>query len=133
MVNKNLYDKFLENEDFRKLAAQEDFIMDVTESFHELLQRENISKTSLAKLTGKTKGFISQILNGGRNLTLRSISDLAYAVGYRAIVNFEKVGQKHESHSMDFNWGHTQRQMLQKFSVTDDYSCSPDYRERVAG
>jgi transcriptional regulator with XRE-family HTH domain len=133
MVKKNLYDKFLENEDFRRLAAQEDFILDVTENFYELLHRENISKALLAKLTGKTKGFISQILNGGRNLTLRSISDLAYALGYRAIVNFEKVGQKRESHSIDFNWGHKQGPVLQNLSLSDDYSCATDYREQVAG
>ena len=57
--------------EFRKLLAQEELILEVTETICELLENEKISRKELADRLGKSKGFISQLLNGGRNLTLR--------------------------------------------------------------
>ncbi len=64
--------------------------MSVTESFCEILEKEGIKRSKLAELMGKTKGYISQLLNGSRNITLRSMSDIAYGMGYSIEINFRK-------------------------------------------
>lgn len=74
----------------RRLLREEELILDVTEVFSEMLEQERVSKTVLAQRLGKTKGFVSQILTGGRNLTLRTIADIADALGYRIRIVFSK-------------------------------------------
>jgi ribosome-binding protein aMBF1 (putative translation factor) len=74
----------------RRLLREEELILDVTEALSEMLEEEGVIQTMLAQRLGKTKGFVSQILAGGRNLTLRTIADIADALGYRVRVVFSK-------------------------------------------
>jgi len=76
------YEVFASTAKGRRLLRQEDLILEVLEGFSGALAVEDISKTDLAKRLGKTKGFVSQILSGGRNLTLRTIADVCWALGY---------------------------------------------------
>lgn len=69
--------------EFRRLLAQEELILEVTEVLCGVLEQEHISKKELAERLGKTKGFVSQLLNGGRNLTLRTVADILYVLGYK--------------------------------------------------
>jgi len=76
------YEKFERSDSGRRLLQQEDLIMQVLEELSRALETKNISKTWLAQRLGKTKGFVSQILSGGRNLTLRTVADVCWATGY---------------------------------------------------
>jgi transcriptional regulator with XRE-family HTH domain len=55
----------------------------VTEALAEALAREQITKVQLAQRLGKTKGWVSQVFAGGKNLTLRTVADVADALGHR--------------------------------------------------
>ena len=57
--------------------------LEVTETICELLEKEKISRKELADRLGKSKGFVSQLLNGGRNLTLRTVADILHVLGYK--------------------------------------------------
>ena len=70
----------------RRLLSQEELILEVTEALAEAMSRDDVTKTELAQRLGKSKGFVSQILSGGRNLTLRTVADVADALGYRVKV-----------------------------------------------
>jgi transcriptional regulator with XRE-family HTH domain len=76
----------------RRLLRQEELILEVTEALSSAIQRENITRTALAARLGRTKGFVSQVLGGGRNLTLRTIADIADAVGYEIRIQVAKRG-----------------------------------------
>jgi transcriptional regulator with XRE-family HTH domain len=91
-----ILDEYLEDEEFRRLFAQEDLILEVTEKLCELLEKEKISRKELADRLGKSKGFISQLLNGGRNLTLRTVADILHVLGYRAYLTPFKEGQQRQ-------------------------------------
>jgi len=69
--------------EFRKLLAEEELILEFTETICDLLEEENVSRKELADRLGKTKGFVSQLLNGGRNLTLRTVADILHVLGYK--------------------------------------------------
>jgi plasmid maintenance system antidote protein VapI len=79
----------------RRLLRQEELILEVTEILAEALEREGINKTQLAARMGRTKGFVSQLLDGSRNLTLRTIADLGDALRCRI-----KVRAQRESDSL---------------------------------
>jgi transcriptional regulator with XRE-family HTH domain len=95
---KTILDKYLEDPEFARLMAHGDLIMEVTETLCELLEKEKISRKELADRLGKSKGFISQLLNGGRNLTLRTVADILHVLGYRAsLTAFKEGAQRQES------------------------------------
>jgi len=91
---KTLMDEFLEDPEFARLMAQGDLIMEVTETLCELLEKEGVSRKELADRLGKTKGFVSQLLNGGRNLTLRTVADILHVLGYKVTLTTSKIEQK---------------------------------------
>ena len=74
----------------RRLLRQEELILQVTEELASVLDREGIKKAQLAEKLGKSKAFVSQIMNGGRNLTLRTLADVADALDYRIKVRLQK-------------------------------------------
>ena len=136
MEPKTAYDEMMEDKEFARLMAQEDLIMDVTEAFCEILEERNISRSRLARMMGKTKSYISQILNGSRNLTLRTIADMAFCLGYKVEINIKKrsAQNRQERHEMWANW---RRKPGKQVVVSDgqvapdDYS--PDIIDRLAG
>jgi len=64
----------------RRLLRQEELIVEVTEAIARALKDAQMTQSQLAERLGKTKGFVSQILGGGRNLTLRTLSDVVDAL-----------------------------------------------------
>jgi transcriptional regulator with XRE-family HTH domain len=65
----------------RRLLNQEKLILGVTEALSEAIEERGLTRSEVAKRLGKTKGFVSQLLAGGRNLTLRTVADIADAIG----------------------------------------------------
>jgi transcriptional regulator with XRE-family HTH domain len=120
---KTLYDEYMEDKEFARLMAQEDLIIDATENILEILNRENLSRSKLANIMGKTRGYISQRLNGRRNITLRSLSDIAYYLGYYVDIVFKRKIEQGEQTSLDLDWDVSQRRVFprNRINVSDDY------------
>ena len=70
-------------ETYDRLVRQEELILDVTERLTVELLKAGVTKAELARRLGRTPGFVSQVFGGGRNLTLRTISDIAAALSVR--------------------------------------------------
>jgi len=86
----NFFEKWAsESEERQKLLAEEAFILDVTENVWEEMQRMGINKVQLAERLGKSKPYVSQLLNGSRNMTLRSLADICFALGVEPVINLE--------------------------------------------
>ena len=77
---KAIRDKLLENKEYAIEAAKGDLIMDVTESICAALESQKLNRQSLADKLGKTKGYVSQVLNGNRNMTLATLAEMAFAL-----------------------------------------------------
>jgi transcriptional regulator with XRE-family HTH domain len=80
-------EKTIDAKEYRRLVEQETLIFAVTEATSELLEREGTSRSQLARALGRTKGFVSQLLSGKRNMTLRTVADLAFALNHRFELN----------------------------------------------
>jgi transcriptional regulator with XRE-family HTH domain len=123
--------------EFRKLLAQEELILEVTETICDILENEKISRKELADRLGKSKGFISQLLNGGRNLTLRTVADILHVLGYKVSLTTQKVIQK--SNVIEFQTFQDRYKRPQKptckwgelkSSLADNY---PDMHKAISG
>lgn len=66
----------------RRVYEQERLIAEVTENILALLAAAGVSQRELAGRLGITEARVSHIVRG-RNLGLRSLSDIAWALGYR--------------------------------------------------
>jgi transcriptional regulator with XRE-family HTH domain len=84
----------MKDPEFQKLLTQEELILEVTETICGILKNEKISRKELADRLGKSKGFVSQLLNGGRNLTLRTVADILHVLGYRVTLAPYKEGEQ---------------------------------------
>ena len=101
MANKVIND--MDDPEFRRLLAQEELILEVTEVLCGLLEQETLSRKELADPLGKTKGFVSQLLNGGRNLTLRTVADILHVLGYGIVIKpFKEEKKRRKSNIIEF-------------------------------
>lgn len=74
-----------------RLFQQERLLFDVTEQMCKSMKKKGISRSQLAKLLGKSKGRISQILDGERNLTLRIVANVFTALGQSTVISAEDI------------------------------------------
>jgi len=66
-----------------KRIAQERALIEAAEVIARALKQENVKRSELAKRMGLTKAAITQILSGERNLTVKTLSDALFELGYR--------------------------------------------------
>lgn len=79
------------SEERRKLVAQERFIALVADEIYAVMQEEGgTSKSALAQSLGRSKAFVTQILSGSRNLTLRTLADIATVLGRAPLFQMPK-------------------------------------------
>lgn len=77
----NELDKWVnESPENQRLFAQEGLILDITEEIWAAMEWRGINKQQLADRLGTGKSHVSQLLNGARNMTLRTLSDIAGAL-----------------------------------------------------
>lgn len=71
----------------------ERLIFNTTEDILLAMQDTGISHTELARKLGKSKAFVSQLLDGTRNMTLKTLADISYALGVDSKVVITKEGR----------------------------------------
>jgi transcriptional regulator with XRE-family HTH domain len=76
------YQKRTSNTGERRLARQEQLLFDATELISRAMKQEGVTKAEIAKRLGKSKAFVTQVMRGQNNMTLRTLSDLADVLGY---------------------------------------------------
>lgn len=62
------------------IYQQERVVLEVTELICKLMKQRGVNKTELAKRLGKSKGYVTQLLDGQTNMTLRTVSDTFLAL-----------------------------------------------------
>ncbi len=63
-----------------KKWQQERAIFETTERICDLMEEQGVTRSRLARRLGRTKGYISQLLDGQRNMTIRTLSDVFLAL-----------------------------------------------------
>ncbi|MGO3567025.1 MAG: helix-turn-helix transcriptional regulator [Serratia grimesii] len=72
--------------------AYERLIFNTTEDIFLALEDAGMTQKDLACKMGKSRSHISQLLDGTRNMTLKTLSDIAYAIGVVSKVKILKDG-----------------------------------------
>ncbi len=113
-------------ESYERLLRQERLILDVTEQLAVAVENSGLTRAELAQRMRRTPGFVSQLLGGGRNLTLRTIADIAGALSLRPSFRWSRertsalAGPRMDTHE----FGHWTRRMPQVSNMAQPYATS---------
>ncbi len=88
---KSVADRFSSDPEAIRLFQQDRLIVDVTELICKAMNENGLKKAELAAALGTTRGYISQCLNGEKNLTLKTVSDILATLGLRMKVSAEPI------------------------------------------
>ena len=80
-MGRTLIEELTQSEDGMQLFQQERVILEATEMIYGIMQEDNVTKAELAERLGRSKGYVTQLLNGTANMTLRTLSDVCVALG----------------------------------------------------
>ena len=79
---------------YELLLEQEEFILAATELIFSLMEEAGITKAELARRVGRSRGYLTQVLDGTRNMTLRTLAELAAALGHRVCLDARPLSSR---------------------------------------
>ena len=79
-MSETLIEKLTKTPEGMRLYQQERAIQELTDMTCEIMQEQGVSRSELATRLGRTKGYITQLLDGRANMTVRTISDVFTAL-----------------------------------------------------
>ena len=86
-------DKKFENEEYRKIFAQEALLNTVQQMLAEWMGEKGVSKAELARRLGTSRSAVTQML-GGQNLTIRTLAGAIHALDGVARFEIDDIDQK---------------------------------------
>lgn len=75
------YEALFQDPLFRKELAIEAFVLDASEVIARAMKEQRVSRAELARRMGKSRAWITQVLSGRANLTLRTLAEIAWSLG----------------------------------------------------
>ena len=78
---KSLLEEYISDPDNMRRFQQERAIYKVTELLEQAMGLSGVSRTQLARRLGKTKAWVTQLLDGEGNKTVRTIADVLAVLG----------------------------------------------------
>jgi transcriptional regulator with XRE-family HTH domain len=93
MSNREWIERQTATPEARREYEQERLVLWTTERIAELMQQAAISRADLARLLGTSRANVTGLMSGERNMTLRTLADVCFALGYRAELRLEPLRQ----------------------------------------
>jgi len=87
-----------------KDIARDELIYHLTEDLLVVLEERGLSKADLARKIGKSRSFVTQVLSGNRNMTLRTLSDICFELQVKPVVEVLPNGSKIVQYEDEQNW-----------------------------
>ena len=91
--NSGWIDRQTRTPEARRMYEQERLVTWVAEEIARAMDENGLSKAELAEKLGTSRAHVTQVLSGSRNMTLRTLADLAWACNQRAAVAMETLRQ----------------------------------------
>ena len=71
----------MEDPEYRRLYTIEALLTDASEMVAQLMEAQGVSKAELARRLGKSRAWVTQLLNGKANMTIRTVAEVVYTLG----------------------------------------------------
>ncbi len=66
-------------------------ILDASELLNKVLEENSYTQKQLAEILGVTKGYVSRLLSGSENLSVKNVAMALHALGYRYSQGIERL------------------------------------------
>lgn len=80
------FDKFIEDPARRRIFEQERILVDATELLARVMEVRGTKRSELAAELGRSKAYVTQMLRGDQNLTLKTLADVFCVLKYRLLM-----------------------------------------------
>jgi transcriptional regulator with XRE-family HTH domain len=80
---------------------QERAIYDVTELIESVMRDRGVTRSELAKKLGKSKGWVTQLLDGEANKTIRTVADVLTVLGHELCTRAQPIRVGNRGSSSD--------------------------------
>ena len=98
----SIIDRYKDDPEALQALQQERLILEVAHLICRAMEEKQIKRSTLAKELQKTKGWISQILHGNANLTIRTIANIFTAMGKELRLDAKDLfEQEHPLHMIE--------------------------------
>jgi len=81
-MEKSLIEDLVDDAEGMRLFQEERLILAATELICEAMDEQGVTRKRLADMLGTSKSFVTQLLDGSRNMTLRTLADVFLALGF---------------------------------------------------
>ncbi len=81
------YENLIQDPEFRRLLAVESLALAAATTISALMHDQNVTKAELARRLGKSRPWVTQLLNGKSNMTLETLALAAHALGAEIILS----------------------------------------------
>ena len=78
---KTQYDILMRDPEFRKQVSAETLVAEASELIAKLMAKENVSKADLARRLNRSRAWVTQLLSGRANMTIRTLAEVSFALG----------------------------------------------------
>jgi plasmid maintenance system antidote protein VapI len=84
-------EEYLSDRTNMRLYQQERAIYETTELMEEAIEHSGVTRGELAHRLGRTKGWVTQLLEADANKTIRTVADVFAVLGYEFHVSFQPI------------------------------------------
>jgi transcriptional regulator with XRE-family HTH domain len=77
---KTQHEVLMEDPEFRRLLSVEALVAEASELIARLMTEQNVSKADLARRLKKSRAWVTQLLSGKANMTVRTLAEVVYTL-----------------------------------------------------
>jgi transcriptional regulator with XRE-family HTH domain len=91
---KTQHEVLMEDPKFRRLLSIELLVAEASEVIAKLMAEQHVSKAGLARRLNKSRAWVTQLLSGKANMTVRTLAEVAYALDAEVKLHARPPGWK---------------------------------------
>ena len=80
--------------EFQRLMSIEALVADASELIASLMAEQNMSKADLARRLNKSRAWVTQLLSGNANMTVRTLAEVAFALDKEVKLEAQSTSRK---------------------------------------
>ncbi len=89
----NWFDEILEESRYTEEFQLENLLYILTEEFHRRLKETGLTQRELARRLNVSDAYVSKLLSGKANMSLKTLIKLSTALGLQVEITFKKVAR----------------------------------------
>jgi hypothetical protein len=126
---RSTFEQFVGTPGNQRIYEQERLLVEATELISSVMDSTQTKRGELAQRLGRSKAYVTQILRGNRNLTLKTFADVCWALNYRVVLQAQPLSAT-ECGAVKFGvWDLTQRSGN---SAVNAETCGQDHYRVMA-